>query len=148
MAGGQHGGYRRPEHPAPVSGPGALSQRTDGGPATQPQMIADGGPYGSRQEMAGIQGGAPMQGGGGAPPPPPPVPLGAETQNPDEPVTAGADGGPGMGQGGAGIGTDESQSLAQLAPLMESLEVVANLPFATPDTQDFVRQLKARLAAQ
>jgi len=25
------GGYRQPNNPAPVSGPGALSQRTDGG---------------------------------------------------------------------------------------------------------------------
>ena len=27
-----HGGYRKPEHPAPASGPGRLSKRTDGGP--------------------------------------------------------------------------------------------------------------------
>lgn len=27
------GGYRQPADPASVSGPGALSQRTDGGPA-------------------------------------------------------------------------------------------------------------------
>ena len=28
----QQGGYRQPSNPAPVSGPGALSKRTDGGP--------------------------------------------------------------------------------------------------------------------
>lgn len=30
------GGYRRPTNPAPASGPGALSQRTDGGPPVAP----------------------------------------------------------------------------------------------------------------
>ena len=30
MANGR-GGYRQPSNPAPVSGPGALSKRTDGG---------------------------------------------------------------------------------------------------------------------
>ena len=29
----QHGGKRTPRNPAPVSGPGRLSRRTDGGPA-------------------------------------------------------------------------------------------------------------------
>ncbi len=33
----QQGGYRKPNNPAPVSGPGSLSQRTDGGP-TQPAV--------------------------------------------------------------------------------------------------------------
>ena len=39
------GGYRAPSNPAPVSGPGALSQRTDGG-ATQPATYISGLPYG------------------------------------------------------------------------------------------------------
>ena len=30
-----HGGYRRPTNPSPVSGPGALSRRTDGQQPTQ-----------------------------------------------------------------------------------------------------------------
>jgi hypothetical protein len=48
------GGYRQPNNPAPVSGPGALSQRTDGGaidgmqqPMQQPMMA----PQSMMQEM-------------------------------------------------------------------------------------------------
>ena len=141
------GGYRRPNNPAPVSGPGALSQRTDGGPATQPQMIAPGGEYGSRQEMQSIQGGAPMQGGGGASTPAPsPIPLDAPTQNPGEPVTAGAPLGPGVGPEAAGIQQDEQATAEQLRPLLRSLEVIANLPGSNPQTRSYVRKLRARLS--
>ncbi len=40
----EQGGYRAPSSPAPVSGPGALSQRTDGGP-TQGAKYVSGLPY-------------------------------------------------------------------------------------------------------
>ena len=103
----EHGGYRRPEHPAAVSGPGALSARTDGGP-TQPPQVAAGGPYGSRQEQMAVQQGAPLQGGGGSTPAP--VPFDAPTANPGEPVTAGADLGPGIGPVAAGIKSDHATS--------------------------------------
>jgi hypothetical protein len=39
------GGYQAPRNPAPVSGPGKLSKRTDGGPA-QALMTPTGLPYG------------------------------------------------------------------------------------------------------
>jgi hypothetical protein len=147
-----HGGQRTPAHPAPVSGPGALSRRTDGGPTSQPPMVANGGPYGSRQEMESIQSGSPLQGGGGgntAPAGPTPadmIPFGAPTTNPGEPVTAGADAGPGISSQAAGITSDSDATLQQLAPLVRSLEAVANLPTATPETRAYVRALKARLA--
>lgn len=148
MANG-HGGQRTPNNPAPVSGPGALSQRTDGGAATQPPMVAPGGPYGSRQDQMDIQSGAPMEGGGGsAPTAADLIPLDAPSANPAEPVTAGAALGPGMGPEAAGIATTEAASYAAMAPLLKSLEFAANLPEATPETRDFVRNLKARLAAQ
>lgn len=140
----EHGGYRRPENPAPVSGPGALSARTDGGPATQPQMVASGGAYGDRQDMLGIQGSAPMQGGGESIPP---TPFDAPTDRPDEPVTTGADAGAGLGSQAAGIDTDSTKSLKELAPLVASLELMANLPSATPESRSFVRNLKAQLAS-
>lgn len=152
MANG-HGGHRTPANPAPVSGPGALSQRTDGGP-TQAPMLATGGPYGSRQDMEAIQTGAPMQGGGGgntAPAGPTAadmIPMDAGTQNPGEPVTAGAALGPGLGPEAAGIQSDDSATLDQLAPLVRSLETLANLPSATPQTRAFVRALKARMAGR
>lgn len=105
MANGQ-GGMRTPRNPAPVSGPGQLSRRTDGGPQ-QTQATMTGMPYGENAEFNTLQGQAPMsaagqttaraprpkpgRGGGGA------VPLFSPTQRPDEPVTAGAPFGPGEG---------------------------------------------------
>jgi hypothetical protein len=141
-----HGGQRTPNNPAPVSGPGALSQRTDGGAATQPQMVAPGNGYGERQEMLEIQGGSPMQGGGGAVPAPP-TPLGDPTANPLEPITAGAELGPGVGPAAAGIQSDREVTNEQLRPLLRSLEIVANLPGSNAETRSFVRQLKARLGS-
>jgi hypothetical protein len=96
MAGGQHGGYRKPSNPAPVSGPGAMSKRTDGGP-TQPVMETGGFEYGGRKDFEDIQGGAPMAAAPSGPALPPPTPLFAPTERPDEPVTAGAPVGPGPG---------------------------------------------------
>lgn len=144
MANG-HGGERTPRNPAAVSGPGAMSQRTDGGPATQGQMIAPGNGYGERAQMEQIQGGAPMQGGGGGDTaPPPPTPLGAPSARPDEPVTAGAEVGPGLSAEQAGILSDDAATMEQLKPLLRSLELVANLPGSTPQFRSFVRKAKAK----
>lgn len=72
-----------PRRPAAVSGPGALSQRTDGGPGsdTQPIRVAAGGPFGQRQELEEAQRQSPLpdrqaggvQQGSRAAAPPPPV---------------------------------------------------------------------------
>lgn len=114
MAG--RGGYQRPQNPAPVSGPGRLSRRTDGGPAAQNVADLPNAGYGENAEFTGLQAAAPMSaspppsmagrmapggmgamlGGGGAPAEPP-VPLTAATQRPDEPLTAGAPFGEGVG---------------------------------------------------
>lgn len=100
--------------------------------------------------MEAIQGGADMQGGGGSTPAPSAnlIPFGAPSQNPGEPVTAGAALGAGIGPEAAGIANDESATLEQLAPLVRSLEMAANLPNATPETRTFVRALKAKLAGK
>lgn len=93
------GGYRKPENPAPVSGPGALSQRTDGGP-TQPAKYISGLPYGEGQATYDQQTAAPMASGSAAQPAiqlPEPTPLMAPSERPDEPITAGIDIGPGPG---------------------------------------------------
>jgi hypothetical protein len=99
-----HGGMRRPSNPAPVSGPGALSRRTDG----QGARYMAGGEYGEGQEMMDLQTSAPMSKAPAAPRPrtgrqvvseemAPPTPLFAPTERPDEPITAGAPFGPGPG---------------------------------------------------
>lgn len=145
MANG-HGGERTPANPAPVSGPGALSARTDGGPTSQPPMVASGGPYGSRAEMEGIQSGADMQGGGGGNTAPTPPPLTAPTGNPDEPITSGVPVGPGLSPEAAGIPDDRQATDEQLRPMLHSLEMIANLPGSNPETRAYVRLLKARLS--
>ena len=93
----QQGGYRQPANPAPASGPGALSQRTDGSP-TQPATYISGLPYGQGQQTYDNQVAAPMAGNtvpqmAGIDV----TPLSAPTQFPDEPGTAGIDRGPGVG---------------------------------------------------
>ena len=57
----QQGGYRKPNNPAPVSGPGSLSQRTDGGP-TQPATYIPGLPQGEGKATYDQQVAAPMMG--------------------------------------------------------------------------------------
>lgn len=147
----QHGGYRRPSDPAPVSGPGALSQRTDGG-ATQAPMLASGGAYGERQEMQGLQSGAPLQGGGAGPATagPTPVPLDAPTTRPDEPVTAGADAGAGIGAAAAGITAPavtqiDDTTRQRLLGAMPTLLWLASQPKASEQTRQFVRQVRGDL---
>lgn len=143
MANG-HGGQRTPSNPAPVSGPGALSARTDS-PAVggQPQMVAPGGEYGSRQEMESIQAGADMA---QAPATPRPPAITDPTAYPEESITAGAALGPGMGPQAAGIKSDYDITNDKLRPLVHSLEIIANLPQSNPETRAYVRALKARLA--
>lgn len=109
----EHGGYRKPTNPAPVSGPGQHAKRTDGRPGdAQSMSAAPDQPYGDATQQMNDQRIAPM---GGAPqmPPPPNVPasdaagpqlpqysggpLDAPSGRPHEPVTAGAALGPGPG---------------------------------------------------
>ena len=98
MANGR-GGYRQPNNPAPVSGPGSLSRRTDGGAVdgmTQPPKYMAGLGYGKGGNME-QQSGAPMQGNDIPAMPAPVVPLNAPTSRPQEPITQGVDFGPGAG---------------------------------------------------
>lgn len=88
-----------PSNPAPVSGPGALSQRTDGGPGNERQPIRDlpNPAYGEGQEFRAMQAGAPMFQQQDMPTAPVPPGLFDPTGRPDEPVTSGIASGPGAG---------------------------------------------------
>lgn len=97
------GGYRAPANPAPVSGPGALSQRTDG---RQPVVVPTGGAYGAATDLRAQQQSAPvpqqgppqMPQGGPVGPPMDPQALADPfrgTERPNEPGTAGVPIGPG-----------------------------------------------------
>ena len=107
----KQGGYRRPSNPAPVSGPGKLSRRTDGGPSSKSAVqgvreMSGGGKYGERKALEETQAGAPMQGNpmptstpapvmAAAPSEGPAVGLFDPSQRPNEPVTSGLSVGPG-----------------------------------------------------
>jgi hypothetical protein len=77
--------------PVGVSGPGALSQRTD----IQPLRSPTGLPYGESGALTDLQRQAPLPESNPASPPPPR--LSDPTTNPSQPVTAGAARGPGPG---------------------------------------------------
>jgi hypothetical protein len=105
----KQGGYRRPANPAPVSGPGKLSRRTDGGPSSKTAIqgmreMSGSGKYGERKALQEAQLSAPMAGNPmraqspvmtAAPSGPPVVGLLDPSQRPGEPVTAGLPVGPG-----------------------------------------------------
>lgn len=91
----------QPKRPAPVSGPGALARRTDGGAGsdTQPLRAPVGGDYGERKALLDQQRAAPLPAagsGGGASLPSAPTgqPTGipgvfGPTERPNEPPTHG-----------------------------------------------------------
>lgn len=108
---GQHGGARVPTNPAPVSGPGALSKRTDG----QPIRDLPNARYGENAEFTALQQGAPLAGlpsggggggGGAAGAPARVVGFGEPSAYADQPVTAGAGAGAGPGLEALGIPQD------------------------------------------
>jgi hypothetical protein len=139
------GGYRAPANPAPVSGPGALSQRTDG---RQPIMDLPDAGYGEnaqfRQDQAGAalpQSNAPsspaISGAGAGPAAPPPEmnapqPLSAGTLNPDQPVTHGADAGDGPGLASLNLQSPVQQQYQSAHDMITSL---AMNPNASPALQ-------------
>lgn len=144
------GGYQAPNSPAPVSGPGPLSQRTDGGPG-QPIRSMPAAYYGERQEMNDIQAGAPMAQGqmpaGGPVPLPnastppaapmtPPTPLTAPTERPDEPITAGVPIGPGPGP------APKPAEASLLLPYLPMLEARASSPDSSQTLKNIVSYLR------
>lgn len=145
------GGYQAPARPAVQSGPGSLSQRTDGGPASKQAMrYISGMPnYGDGQDMMQIQSGAPMA----ATPSPTPVsaaqmaqnvqqqqqpqkpvtPLTAPTMRPNEPVTAGA--ATGAGPGMSILGIQPGQMVAGGQSAKQVVQTLAMHPDASPELQ-------------
>jgi len=103
-----------PSNPAPVSGPGALSKRTDGGP-TQAATYIPGLPYGQGQETYSNQVAAPLQGNPFAQEMP--TPLFAPSTRPNEAVTSGINSGPGVGSDAIRL----PQQQASLANTLQSL---------------------------
>jgi hypothetical protein len=148
------GGYRKPSKPASVSGPGAKSRRTDGGPAQILRDLPDA-KYGENASFQQMQQDAPLANSAaqGAPAPSggtaaPVVPFHAPSGRPGEPVTSGNPMGPGPGPQAAGLGGgapgDQPQNMDQLMGMLPVLNVIANGPNGTPALRKLVRYLKSQ----
>lgn len=138
------GGYQAPRTPAPVSGPGSLSRRTDG--PGQPSRDLPNAAYGEQKEFQGIQGAAKMN---EAPSMMPNVTgLGAPTQRPDEPVTAGMDAGPGPGSSVLGLpktANQRVQDFEMLSKYRPMLERYAQSELSSGTMRSFLRYLRSQL---
>jgi len=141
------GGYRKPKNPAPVSGPGKLSRRTDGGAGSKQAMKEiRTGKYGESKKLMEQQQGAPLAGN---PSPNPAVqvtkpltPLFAPTERPDEPVTAGMGFGPGTNMPPVALNRSKVTVVGKYLP---TLEVLAAEQDAPDSFRAFVRAVKANL---
>lgn len=150
MANGQHGGYRRPTNPAPVSGPGALSRRTDG---RQPTMDLPNSKYGENAAFRDAQQAAPMsqsappgQAGSIGPDLSSVVPFGAPSGRPSEPITAGLPGGPGAGPSVPAQPAQVDPAIAaRIQSYLPVLIMAASQDDADPNTRQLVRQIRADL---
>lgn len=149
MANG-HGGYRKPANPAPVSGPGANSRRTDG---RATMMDLPDAAYGENKTFREVQGGAPLgapSGGqsaqGGGLDMSSIVPLGAPSAQPETPVTDGAAAGLGAGPEALGLPGNldkmDAQDLRKYLPVLMRIAERSDTP---PGTKFFVRRLLANL---
>lgn len=147
------GGYQAPTNPATVSLPGRLSRRTDGGPSNPSQARAQlpDAAYGEQKTYQDAQAGAPMAAAPGpdqmAQPPDlsQVVPFGAPTGRPGEPVTSGADAGPGPGSAALGLSSADDPSVSHLRDSLPALELMANSPSAGFAFRQFVRRVYAMM---
>lgn len=146
MANG-HGGARTPANPAPVSGPGAMSRRTDG---AQPTMELPDARYGEAATFRQDQQGAPMAQTGNMPANQQApswqgsmdisglTGLGEPTQMPDQSVMTMA---PQPREGS----TLDDKTRARLAAALPVLLQIASQPDADPNTRAYVTNLRANL---
>ncbi len=129
MTGPGRGGYQRPANPAPVSGPGALARRTDGGNGEQTVAALPDAQYGDAKAFAQSQQDAPLSASASRPPV---TPFGAASTKPGEPVTSGVDIGAGPGSEAVvaartgAVGGQIAAALSKLAAVSSS-EGVAKL---------------------
>src|SRR5690349_2461497 len=136
-----------------VSGPGALSRRTDTGPAQKLTSLPDA-EYGENATYQDLQRQAPLaQAPDGAQAAAQAsadavgrvIPFGAGTQQPNTPVTDGAAAGPGAGPGAMGLVPQSDQDYATIAEDVGVLEFMASQPGASWATRNLVRRIKGGL---
>ena len=133
-----------PPDPSVVSGPGALSQRTDLPPSQGAKRLPNAA-YGEQQQFQAEQAGAPMAKAEN--PLANVVPLNAPTQRPSEPVTAGVDAGPGPGREVLGIKSPvdtQVEDLTMLSKYMPLMAQFADSPDSTGTMKAFVKYLRSQ----
>lgn len=114
------------------------------------QMLAPGGPYGSRQDMQQIQSGAEMTPPGGQSPqgsqidPSQLTPIDAPTSRPDEPVQAGVQ--QILSQGQPQQPSLDPQSSQLLRGALPTLLMASGSPRASEDFRNFARAVQAMVA--
>lgn len=111
-----------PNSPAVVSGPGALSRRTD----SQPIMDMPDPAYGEQSEFRAMQAGAPMMQEPSMPRPE--HGMFDPSARPDEPVTSGIGSGPGAGPEQAAYSKSDlfAADARELTPFMPDLMQIMN----------------------
>lgn len=146
------GGYQKPSNPAPVSGPGRFSRRTDGQRIQGPDLDNPDVQYGDRQmiedaqrtqKMRGAAGArVPSRSMGGTPPTRgklPPWLTQTPDTNPDQPTQAGLGMGPGPGPEilDAGQPTDDVREVV--------MEFIAST-YGNKDAADWLAQFRQERA--
>lgn len=141
------GGYRKPGTPAPVSGPGALSRRTDG-------RVAEGYAYGMNKQINEQAASAPMAKASqprpasaskmmSASPLPAITPITAETMDPNDPITNGVPVGPGANSiPGMSSGPTQDPDINMIRDYYPMLEFWASQPGTSQATKDYVQYLR------
>lgn len=134
-----------------VSGPGPQSKRTDIGDVQKTRDLPNAD-YGEQQAYQAQQQGAPMaadQGGqmsqSGAAAMANVIPMGAPTQRPGEPVTAGANSGAGPGMASLGLPAQpqNQQDMQNLKGHLPVLQFMANQTGSSWALRNLVREIKA-----
>lgn len=135
------GGYQRPTNPAPVSGVGRNSRRTDGRPNIRDLPDAQ---YGENIDYVGVQqaGVAAASAGPVGESAPLPASFTTPSTNPDVPVTSGAEYGAGPGAGSLGFAPDgntaDAQDLRKYWPV-----IIKAADSDVPSTRKWARQIIA-----
>lgn len=133
----------------PVSGPGPMSQRTD---MTQKMRDLPDADYGEQAAYSELQGSAPIAASGGMDfnsifgnAADRVVPIGAESQWPEVPVTDGAAMGPGRGMEALNIPNQDEDTRARLSSYLPVLEYLANRPGSSSAARNLVRRIKSEI---
>lgn len=136
---------------AEVAGPAQFSKRTDKAVAQANRSLPDAG-YGEQAAYQDAQQGMQTQPGAQAPsfadmfgnPASRVIPLDADSEMPDTPVTDGADAGPGRGSEILNGSANQEQSNATMLAYLPALEFMANRPASSDAARNLVRMLKSQ----